>query len=121
VDPAQFFTEIDVLLVPSLWYEPLPRVIQEAYAAGVPIVGSRRGGIPELIEDGVTGLLFDPDVPKTLGAIVDRMLEDQSLGWRLGRNARRRARENAPEYIVKEYQNAYRAVLGSAAQGPPVW
>jgi glycosyltransferase involved in cell wall biosynthesis len=120
VDPVQFFTQIDVLLVPSLWQEPLPRVIQEAYTAGVPIVGSRRGGIPELIEDSVTGLLFDPDVPKTLGAVVDRILEDRSVAGRLGQNARRRARENAPEHIVEEYRNAYRAVLGSATEAPPV-
>ena len=118
VNPAEFFTKIDILLVPSLWQEPLPRVIQEAQIHGVPIVGSRRGGVPELIEDGVTGLLFDPDAPKTLGAVIDRMLEDRSLAGRLGQNARRGARENAPERIVKEYQNAYRAVLGSAGEGP---
>ena len=121
VNPAEFFTKIDILLVPSLWQEPLPRVIQEAQTHGIPIVGSRRGGIPELIEDGVTGLMFDPDDPKTLGAVIDRMLEDRSLAGRLGQNARRRARENAPERIVKEYRNAYRAVLGSPGEGPAPW
>ena len=117
LDPAQFFSHIDILLVPSLWPEPLPRVIQEAQIHGVPIVGSRRGGIPELVEDGVTGLLFDPDAPKTLGAVIDRMMEDRSLAGRLGQNALCRARENAPEHVVEEYRKAYRAVLGPTGGG----
>ena len=57
---ASVFHEIDVLVVPSLLEENSPFVIQEAFASGTPVIGSRIGGIPELVTDGVSGLLFTP-------------------------------------------------------------
>jgi glycosyltransferase involved in cell wall biosynthesis len=50
---------LDLLLVPSVWAEPNPRVILEAFAAGVPVIAFRAGGIPEIVEDGRTGFLCD--------------------------------------------------------------
>ena len=55
---AQALSSIDVLVVPSIWPENSPLVIQEAFLAGVPVVASRIGGIPEAIDDGRNGLLF---------------------------------------------------------------
>jgi glycosyltransferase involved in cell wall biosynthesis len=86
-------------------------VILEAYSYGVPVIGARRGGIPELIEDGETGLLFDPDDSRTLGTIIDRLLPDRAFCTRLGRNALRRAQEHSSKRVASEYQEAYRAVL----------
>lgn len=51
------------LLVPSVCYEGFPRTIVEAFACGTPVIASRRGSLAELVEDGRTGLLFDPDDP----------------------------------------------------------
>ncbi|TCP06338.1 glycosyltransferase [Caldimonas thermodepolymerans] len=48
------------LVVPSLWYENFPRTIAEAYACGLPVIASRIGALAEIVEDGVTGLLFEP-------------------------------------------------------------
>ena len=48
------------LVMPSICYENFPRTIVEAYASGLPVIASRLGAIPELVEDGRTGLLFDP-------------------------------------------------------------
>lgn len=48
------------LVVPSIWYENFPRTIVEAYACGLPVIASRLGALPELVEDGRTGLLFEP-------------------------------------------------------------
>ncbi|MFA4888688.1 MAG: glycosyltransferase [Candidatus Omnitrophota bacterium] len=56
----EVLSEIDVLVVPSLWQENAPLTILEAFASRVPVVASRIGGIPELIDDGVNGLLFNP-------------------------------------------------------------
>jgi glycosyltransferase involved in cell wall biosynthesis len=56
---SEVFGELDVLAVPSTWIDATPRVIMEAFAAGVPVIAYRSGGIPELIEDGVTGILID--------------------------------------------------------------
>jgi glycosyltransferase involved in cell wall biosynthesis len=55
---AQAFAQIDCLVVPSLWLENSPVVIQEAFAAGVPVIASGQGGMAELIEDGRSGRLF---------------------------------------------------------------
>ncbi len=56
---AGVYARIDVLVVPSLWPENSPLVIHEAFQAGVPVVGARVGGIPELLRDGESGLLYD--------------------------------------------------------------
>lgn len=48
------------IIVPSEWYENNPMTIIEGYAAGVPVIGTNIGGIPEIIEEGVTGYLFTP-------------------------------------------------------------
>lgn len=60
VKPQQFFETIDVMVLPSLWEEPSPMVIGEAFAYGRPVVGSTRGGIPELISDDWAGWVFAP-------------------------------------------------------------
>jgi glycosyltransferase involved in cell wall biosynthesis len=56
---AEFFPEIEVLVVPSIWEEPFPRVIQEAFAYGVPVIGSNVGGIPEAIGSDSCGACFN--------------------------------------------------------------
>lgn len=53
-------------LVPSVWYENNPMAVLESFANGVPVIGSRMGGIPELITEGVTGFLFDPSDPESV-------------------------------------------------------
>jgi glycosyltransferase involved in cell wall biosynthesis len=110
-EPHNFLREIDVLVVPSLWQEPFGLVIPEAYAHGVPVIGSRRGGIPELIEDGETGFLFDPSLPASLSELLNRFVHDPNLliGMRLG--ALRKAREFLIERMVQDYVAVYNEVL----------
>ncbi len=60
---------LDLLLAPSASHEATPRVILEAFTAGVPVIAFRSGGIPELIEDGRTGLLADSPEEMTQLAI----------------------------------------------------
>jgi glycosyltransferase involved in cell wall biosynthesis len=55
-----------VLLVPSLWYEGFPMVMVEALSFGLPIIASRIGGLPEIVQDGDSGLLFEPGDPSSL-------------------------------------------------------
>ena len=72
---GEVYGEIDVLVVPSLWPENSPLVIHEAFLAGVPVVGSRIGGIPELVEHDRNGLLYDafsvPDLAETLRGLIE--------------------------------------------------
>lgn len=74
--PGNFFSSIDVLVVPSLWHDTLPGVVFEALAHGVPVLGSMRGGIPEMIEDGTNGFLFDPEDPQQLSELLKRLAEN---------------------------------------------
>jgi glycosyltransferase involved in cell wall biosynthesis len=71
VSPERFFSEVDVMVLPSLWDEPSPMTIGEAFAYARPVIGSRRGGIPELINDERAGWLFEPERGKLAGLLHD--------------------------------------------------
>lgn len=60
------------VVVPSEWYENNPMTIVEAYSAGVPVIGARIGGIPEIIDEGRTGFMFESGNPYDLGGCIDR-------------------------------------------------
>ncbi len=76
---AQALAGIDVLAVPSIWPENSPLVIGEALSAGVPIVASRIGGIPETINDGSNGLLVEPGSVDELERALVRLLREDGL------------------------------------------
>lgn len=73
------YTEHDLLLVPSLPGEGIPRVLLEAMAAGLPVVATRVAGIPELVRDGENGLLVPPGDGRALGDAAARLLQDAEL------------------------------------------
>jgi glycosyltransferase involved in cell wall biosynthesis len=75
------------LVLPSR-SEGLPRVTLEALARGRAVVGTRAGGIPDVVEDGVSGLLVEPADPRALAEALRRLLSDRSLAERLGKGAR---------------------------------
>ncbi len=79
----QVLGNLDVTVVPSVWYENSPFVIHEAHAAGVPVVASRLGGMRELIEDESSGLLFDVGDGRDLAEKLSRLLDDPELLPRL--------------------------------------
>jgi glycosyltransferase involved in cell wall biosynthesis len=81
------------LIVPSLSHDACPLVVLEAMAQGVPIVASRRGGLPDLVADGETGLLFEAGQPVELAAHLRLLASSDELVQRLGAGARRRAEE----------------------------
>jgi len=78
-DIAQVLSEIDVLVVPSLWYENSPNVILEAFAHGTPVIASNHGGLSELVHDGLNGLLFPPGDAASLGRQLQRLLDEPDL------------------------------------------
>lgn len=92
VAQGDFYPEVDVIVVPSLWEEPLGMVVAESMAFGKPVIGSRRGGIPEMIKDGENGLLFDPDNVGELVSAIRQMVRDVALRARFGEAARLSAR-----------------------------
>jgi len=85
-------------VVPSVWQDALPLAVMEPMSRGKPVVGSRVGGIPEMIEDGESGLLVDPGDEEALAEALTGLLEDPSLVRRMGRAAKERvAQKFSPE------------------------
>lgn len=80
--------EATLLVIPSVCYENFPRVVVEAFACGVPVVASRLGSLQELIEDGETGILFEPGDAKALIAAIRRCFENRLKTMQMGHNAR---------------------------------
>ncbi len=76
------------VIVPSTWHENFPYVINQAFAFGRPVLGSRRGGITELVDDGERGLIFEPDEPGALAAAIRRLAAEPEEIRRMGRNAK---------------------------------
>ena len=71
--------EVDVLVVPSLWWENSPLTIHEAFMAGLPVIGSDIGGMAEFVRDGENGLLFRVGDPADLAEKIERFADDRAL------------------------------------------
>jgi glycosyltransferase involved in cell wall biosynthesis len=111
----EWLTAADLCVVPS-HAEPLGNATLEAMAHARPVVGCRVGGIPEMVADGVTGLLVPPHDPPKLAAAIDRMLGDAPLRQRLGAAGRRRCEEQfSLQAHVDAVVDQYRTVLTSRA------
>jgi glycosyltransferase involved in cell wall biosynthesis len=76
----------DVVAVPSTWLETGPLVVLEAFALGLPVVGSNLGGIAELVRNGVDGMLFEPGDAAALAAVLGELARDRSVLARLAAN-----------------------------------
>jgi glycosyltransferase involved in cell wall biosynthesis len=106
---AAIYRDIDVLVVPSLWPENSPLVIHEAFQAGVAVVGSRTGGIPDLIEDNVSGLLFETGSPEDLAGRLRELIANPSRVTTLAAGA---PRVKTIEQDAAEWEDAYAEVIG---------
>lgn len=91
-----------IVIVPSEWYEPSPYVVLQAFAHGKPVVGSRMGGIPEMITEMETGLLFEAGNETNLLEKIQVVLDNTELRSILGRNARKEVELN---YSPENYYN----------------
>ena len=83
---GSILAEIDVLIVPSIWYENSPLTIQEAFLAGVPVIASDLGGMAELVQHEVNGLLFRAGDPEALAHQMQAVLADRGIITQLQRN-----------------------------------
>ena len=76
------------LVMPSIGYEQFPRTLVEAFACGLPVIASRLGPLAELVEDGQTGLLFEPGSTRDLAEKIGFAASKPSVMREMGRNAR---------------------------------
>ena len=92
-DMPHVIAALDLLVHPSNEPEPFGRSIAEAQAGGKAVIGTRAGGIPELIDEGDTGLLVPPGDSSALAAAIRRLLDDPALRASMGARAREQAQE----------------------------
>ncbi len=110
-DVHELLAIADAFVLPSLW-EGLPNVLLEAMAAGLPVVATRVGGIPELITDNETGLLVEAKDNDALAEAIERMIKEPGLRERLGHNAGDYVRKNFDiKRTVSETEELYRELL----------
>jgi glycosyltransferase involved in cell wall biosynthesis len=108
----EVYAGLDVLVVPSLWPENSPLVIHEAFMAGVPVVGSRQGGIPELVTHEQNGLVYEAYSAVDLRAALKRLIDQPDL---LRRFARELPAVKSIQQDAAEWESVYDGLVGHPA------
>ena len=93
-DVPNVLASLDVLVLPSYAHEGIPQIILQAQAMACAVVATAIGGIPEVVEDGVTGLLVAPRDAEALAENIGALLDDPALSARMGQNSRRKIAES---------------------------
>lgn len=106
------------LIVPSTWYENMPRTVVEAFACGLPVIASRLGALAEMVSDGCTGMLFDAgDAPSLARCVRDALQEPQKL-LRWGQAARETYLQNyTAEASYAQLMSIYREAVAATSAG----
>lgn len=102
---GEVLSGLDLLVLPSLWYENTPFVVLEAFAAGVPVLASDLGGAAEIVRDGINGELFRRGDAQDLAGRIQRVVEDPGL---LGRYREGIREVKTVEAAVRELEAMYR-------------
>jgi glycogen synthase len=111
-DVLDLINTATIVIVPSRWYDPAPLVVFQAAHMGRPVVGSRTGGIPELVVDGVTGLVVDKDDSGAIARAVIHLVQNQDETRRMGQLAESRARNVLGwQQCIDAYHALYRELL----------
>ena len=110
---VQWLQNARFLVLPSIVYESFPLTIREAFACGKPVVASRLGAMAAIIEDGKTGLLFEPGNPDDLAAKVRQLMENEYTVIKMGKAARaefeaKYTAEKNYEMLMEIYEMAIR-------------
>jgi len=108
---ARLLIESDVLMVPSVWPEVFGVVIAEAYVYGKPVIAAQVGGIPEIVEDGITGFLMPPGDVDALTEMLYRVAEDPAGVGRMAPACFEGAQRYALETIIEQYVSLYEQLL----------
>lgn len=102
------YCRADICVVPSLLYESFSYTCAQAMAAGKPVVASRIGGIPETVEDGVSGVIVEPGDAEQLAEAIMRVARDPALRERMGRAGRdKAARDFDPTMVAQRNLEVY--------------
>lgn len=119
----RILSDARALIVPSRWYEVFPRIVAEAYALGIPVVASRIGSLAEIVHDGETGILFNPEDAEGLATALRRLAGTPEEARRLGEGARAEYEHHlTPRATVERLLDIYSGRIGSdpAADATPL-
>lgn len=116
VDPDEVYRAIDLLVVPSLWEEPLATTVLEAYMHGVPVIVSRRGGLPEMVDEGRTGMVYEPLEPGSLRQAIDAVLRNRLIV----QSMRPLVLEKVRDFLQGRMQAKYLHLLADAKDAPTI-
>ncbi|MEI8290501.1 MAG: glycosyltransferase family 4 protein [Verrucomicrobiota bacterium] len=106
-----YFQSATLVVLPTL-EDNCPMVVLEAMAAGVPVLASNVGGVPDLIEPEVTGLFCHPDQPESFRTGITRLLDDRPLAQQLATNAKTAALQRFhPQAVARQHLKIYQEVL----------
>lgn len=106
------------VVVPSVWHENYPYVINQSFAFGKPVIASNRGGMPELVDHGKTGLIYDATDPAALAEAMQTLWDDPDRAVALGRAAKEYSdAEFNDQRFIQTLLGIYREVL-DAGVGP---
>lgn len=118
-DVPALLAAVDVVVVPSRADEGLPQALSQAMAMERPVVATSVGAIPEVVEDGVTGLLVPPGDPQALARAILRLAGDPALRERLGRAARERiVQEHGLDRMLDRTEDLYESLLRDRSLSP---
>lgn len=113
MDPRAFFEGIDVMIAPSIWAEPLPRTILEACAMGVPTIGSRAGGIPDLVGHDNADWLFSPGDAGDLARRMQQVMAKGRAELPGKSDFAAILRETRPDVVAERYLAFYQDVCAA--------
>lgn len=112
-DLREFTRKCSFLVIPSIWYENGPYSVIETQAIGKAIIGANIGGIPEMVQDNVNGLIYEYDDINELEDKMKKLFEFPELAYHFGKSAKNFAlKEYRPEKYYEKIEKIYKNVLG---------
>jgi glycosyltransferase involved in cell wall biosynthesis len=109
---AGILTGHDVLLLPSIWPEPLARITQEAMSSGMVVIGSTSGGTPEILQDGYNSLTFEPEDAEMLAKQIQLIVNQPKLRTELSLAARQTIEERFTfSRMIDEIENNFKTLV----------
>ena len=119
---SEFYKSSRAVVLPSIWFEGFPMILLEAMLQGKPVIASRIGGIPEIVDDGKTGLLFEPGNHEDLARKIKKLWDNPELCRKMGQAGREKVlKEYSPEKYYSRLMGVYYTAIdfgfgGSAHQ-----
>lgn len=114
VEPEEipsYYASTSIVVFPSIWPEPFGRISVEAMASGRPVVATRVGGIPEVVEHKKTGLLVEPGNSSQIAEAVLYLLENEDVAKKMGEKGKDEAKKYSSQAISIQYIEVYRHVI----------